>query len=540
MHRRLIPRSLHSRLLLTYLALMLLGLGGMIVWTGLRLQVAVVEQAEHDLELEALIMANALREPLDRWRKGKGFEGRSLPALVRSYAESVGVRVTVIDPSLRVLLSSDDIVPAHFEHDHPELVAAREGLEQHDIRGDEWRNEERLFVAASIMEVEDEEKELEGFVQLSVPMAPLYAEMRRTWTSLVMAGSVVLIATALVSLLLARQVAGPIGNLTAVTEGMAAGNLDQQVTPAGPDEIERLGRAFNRMAERVREMLARHQTFVANAAHELRSPLTSLRLRIDILQRHSQNNPELAMRYLQQMGGEVEYLRRLVDHLLVLSRLDEGQELRRESLDLAPILYEVADEMGPLVQASGLDLAVDVPPHLPAVAANIDPMRMVVRNLLDNAIKYTPAGGRIRLRAMTADGRPLDPSTGLGTGFAQVSSRGSARGDRRPTALTNATAVGGQQSAGVTEASSTVIIQVSDTGPGIPTEHLPHIFDRFYRADKTRSRRHAGAGLGLSLVRSIVEAHSGEVSVESTPGAGSTFTVRLPATTSRGDSHRSS
>ncbi len=478
MRRWVMPRSLQGRLLLTYVVLMLLGLGGLILWTGLRLQTAVVEQTEHDLELEALIIANALREPLEDWREDRDHEGRSLPTLVRSYAESLDVRVTIIDPAYQVLLSSDEAVPVHVEDNHPEIAAARAGWEQHDIRWDEWRQEERLFVAAPIMEVEEGERELKGVVQLSMPMTPLYVEMRRTWMNLVMAGGVVLMVTVLVSLLLAHQVAGPIRNLTAVTEAMAAGDLDQQVIPAGPDEIERLGRAFNRMAERVREMLARQQAFVANAAHELRSPLTSLRLRIEMLQRHGQANPDLARHYLQQMETEIEHLRRLVDHLLTLSRLDEGQAPPQTPLDLAPILYDLADEMAPLIQTAGLHLQVDVPPHLPAVATDAESMRMVMRNLLDNAIKYTPSGGRVTLRAQAEDGM--------------------------------------------------VCIAVSDTGPGIPADHLPHIFERFYRVDKTRSRRQSGAGLGLSLVRSIVEIHGGQVQVHSVPGEGSTFTIYLP------------
>jgi hypothetical protein len=183
--------------LLTYLILIFLGLGGLILWTGLRLQTAIVGQAEHELEFEALVMANALREPLEKWYEGKDPGGRSLKAVIESYARQGGVRVTginpshthaqdekvrvtLLDPSLRMLMSSDEAVPIHVEEEHPELAAARRGWEQHDTRWDEWRNEERLFVAAPIMEIEEGETELEGFVQLSVLMTSLYAEMRRT------------------------------------------------------------------------------------------------------------------------------------------------------------------------------------------------------------------------------------------------------------------------------------------------------------------------------------------------------------------------
>ncbi len=470
------PRSLRGHLLLTYLALMVLSVGGLILWTGQRLQTATVEQAEHNLELEAFVIANALREPLNNWYEGESPGGRSLESLVRSYAQNTGSRVTVIDVRLQVLFSSDERVPIHNEEDHLELIAARAGKEQHDIRWDEWSGEERLFVAAPVSK---EDRKVISFIQLSIPTAPIYDEIRRTWLSLFAAGGIVLATTTLVSLVLARQIARPVQNLTAITEEIAAGHLEQRVTPAGPDEIQRLGRAFNRMAERVREMLARQQTFVANAAHELRSPLTSLRLRLEMLQAYGQSDGELTRRYLGQMEREIDHLRRLVDHLLALSALDEGERLPCTPLDVAPLLYELADEMGPLAQKAGLDLRVNVPPHLPLLITNAEQMRIVVRNLLDNAIKYTPGGGRVTLSAWADNGR--------------------------------------------------VQIAVADTGVGIPAEALPHIFERFYRLDKARSRQQGGAGLGLALVRSIVEAQGGQVEVKSQPGVGSVFTLSLPA-----------
>jgi len=503
-----LSRSLQSRLLLTYVALMVLSVGGLILWTGQRLQAAAIEQAEHNLELEAFIIADALREPLDKWAQGENSEGRSPQSLVRSYAESAGGRVTVTDAGLRVLFSSDERVPTHNEESHPEFVAARAGREQHDIRRDEWSGEERLFVAASVSE---EDRKVLGFVQLSVPMAPIYAEIRQTWLSLFVVGGIALIITALISLVLAHQIARPVQALTVITEQIAAGRLERRVTPAGPDEIQRLGQAFNRMAERVQEMLAQQQAFVANAAHELRSPLTSLRLRLEMLQMHAHGDADLTRHYLRQMEREVDRLRRLVDHLLALSALDEGKRPSCTPLDLAPLLYALVDEMGPLARQADLDLCVDVPPHLPPVMANAEQMHIVVRNLLDNAMKYTPAGGRITLRATTAD-------------LKQRSSGAAGRGGLASGPLDLNTS--GQKAA--------VVIEVADTGIGIPAEALSHIFERFYRVDRAWSRRQGGAGLGLALVRAIVEAHGGHVKVGSQPGQGSVFTVLLPTSETSG------
>jgi signal transduction histidine kinase len=461
---------------------------------GLRLQTAVRERAAHDLHVQALVIANALAEPFEQWQDHTNVDRPAFDALVRSYAHSVGARVTIISPALRVLMSSDKTVPAYIVQEHPEMVTAWTGRTPQDVRWDEWRQEMRLFVAALLR---PEEKAFEGIVQLSIPIAPLTREIRRTWVRLLTAGGVILAVTSLVSLVLAYQVTEPIRHLTAVTEAMAGGRLDQQVTPAGPDEIARLGRTFNRMAEYVQGMIACQQAFVAHAAHELRSPLASLRLRIEMVQCHGPTNPELTQRYLYQMEHDVDHLRRLVDHLLALSSLDEGVVPSLAPLDVAPILYELADELAPLAQAAGVRLCIDVPAHLPAVLANADAIRIIVRNLLDNAIKYTMCSGLVTLQATT-----VDP---------QHSTLNAIKRDARP---------------------STLLMQVIDTGPGVPADHLPHIFERFYRVDKARSRHQGGAGLGLALVRAITEAQGGSVSVESTVDGGSTFTVRLPLYTS--------
>ncbi|MGQ9816010.1 MAG: HAMP domain-containing sensor histidine kinase [Candidatus Roseilinea sp.] len=286
------------------------------------------------------------------------------------------------------------------------------------------------------------------------------------------------------STVLSRYIARPVKTLNAVTEEIAAGHLEQQVSPAGPSEIRRLGYAFNRMAERVREMLARQQAFVADAAHELRSPLTSLRLRLEMLQTHGQTDSAMSQRYLRQMEQEVDHLRRLVDHLLALSSLDEGNRLPQTHLDLTPVLYDLMNDMSLIVQQASLRLETDIPYHLPPVMANAEQIRIIIRNLPDNAIKYTPANGQITIKAWSDN--------------------------------------------------DTVKVSVADTGIGIPADALPHIFERFYRVDKSHSRQQGGAGLGLSLVRSLVEAHGGRVEVHSEPGKGSAFVVSLPTTKTSG------
>ncbi len=473
--------GLSSRLLITYVTLMVLGLGSVILWTGQQITAQHVQQAEHQLDLQAHIIANALREPVDRPdHAATTSTGRSLDDLIGSYASNIGGRVTLVDANLNVIASSDPAVPVHREDNRPEFTAARAGSEHFDIRWDEWSKQERLFVAAPV--AGGDHGAPAGFVQISVPMLPLYAQMSETWLMLGGAGGIVLLLTIIASTLLARQIAVPVQHLTTTSEQIAAGRLDERVAPAGPSEIRRLGLAFNRMAERVQEMLAAQREFVDNAAHELRSPLTGLRLRIEMLQTHGANDPELTRRYLEQMQGEVSYLQRLVDHLLALASVEEGEPAERVELDLAPLLHELADEMTPLARQAGLTFAVDLPDHLPCVQANSDQICSAMRNLLDNAVKYTHAG------TVTFSARAKE---------------------------------------------NAVEIAVADTGIGIPADALSRVFDRFYRTDPARSRNPStrsggGTGLGLSLVHAIVEEHGGRVEVQSREGQGSTFTVILP------------
>ncbi len=477
MHRRLIPRSLQSRLLVVFLAVILLSQGVLVVWLGLSLQGLTIEQAEHDLELEAAILASLLSEPSGYLRVEDSDERQDLENLITSFITDKGVQVSVLDTSLQIVVTTNPEIRERWTEndDRPELVAALNGTEEHDVRKDAWQDESYLFAAISVF---SEQRDVIGVVQFATPMGPVNAEIIRGWIGVVAAGAVVVVVTAFGVHLVTRRVAEPIQNLTAVTRAMAGGDLNQRATPSGPEEFEGLAQDFNRMADRVHDMMARQQAFVSDAAHELRSPLAGARLRIEMLQQHGRDKVELTQQYLPQLLQDMDHLQRLVDHLLALSRLDQGYEMPVSMLDLAPLLYELTDEMRLLFRAADVTLDVEVPPHLPLVSSNAEAIRMVIRNLLDNTIQHTGSGGRVALHAEAEDGM--------------------------------------------------VMISVADTGQGIPSESLPHVFDRFYRVDKARTRK-GGAGLGLSLVRRIAEAHGGHVFVKSHLGQGTTFTVRLPA-----------
>jgi two-component system phosphate regulon sensor histidine kinase PhoR len=228
-----------------------------------------------------------------------------------------------------------------------------------------------------------------------------------------------------------------------------------------------------------RRLEAMRRDFVANVSHELKTPLTSISGYSETLLT-DQTDPETTRRFLQVILGNAHRMQRLVDSLLDLSRIESGRwQPRWEEVDLRSLVQGVFDEYHDRSQAGGVALAMDLAPDAGRLVADEDAVRQVVLNLVDNALRYTPAGGRVLCRSRVEGG-------------------------------------------------GTIALSVSDTGGGITREHLPRIFERFYRADSSRSREEGGTGLGLAIVKHLVEAHGGRVAAESTRGQGTTITAYFP------------
>ena len=231
--------------------------------------------------------------------------------------------------------------------------------------------------------------------------------------------------------------------------------------------------------KRVEEMRA---DFVANASHELRTPLASLSGFIETLQGSARNDPPARERFLDIMKAQANRMARLIDDLLSLSRIELKAHVQPEQqVDLAPIVRQVADGLQTLARDRGVEVRIDMPPEPLAVRADRDELIRVFENLVENALKYGAAGKRVDISIA-----------------------------REP--------------AGDGEA----VVAVRDYGPGIAPEHLPRLTERFYRVDVTESRAQGGTGLGLALVKHILHRHRGRLAIESAPGKGATFTVRLP------------
>jgi two-component system phosphate regulon sensor histidine kinase PhoR len=273
-------------------------------------------------------------------------------------------------------------------------------------------------------------------------------------------------------------------------------NFEAYVTPIEGNDKKTLRAALIVLrdltkAQRVEQMRA---DFVANASHELRTPLASLTGFIDTLRGHARDDPDAQERFLAIMSEQAMRMRRLIDDLLSLTRIELNEHVRPGgSVNLSDVVEEVVNALSPVAVAANIQLEIVEPSSLPNVAGDRDELTQVVQNLVDNAIKY---------------GKPQTAVT------LELGTRRAAPGEPGP--------------------SPAVYIAVKDRGEGIAREHIPRLTERFYRVDVRRSRAIGGTGLGLAIVKHIINRHRGRLIIESKVGEGSTFTAHLPLATEAG------
>lgn len=297
---------------------------------------------------------------------------------------------------------------------------------------------------------------------------------------LAIAGIAALAGSILLALYLSNYVAKPLHRLSRAAWDLAHGNLDRRVEVSGKDEIAMLSRYFNYMAERIDLSARLQKELVANVSHEIRTPLTSIEGFSQALLEDMVESEEDRRRYLEVIGQESRRLKRVLSQLLALSRIDAGAwALHFSTLSPEAFLERMAEKFRPLAEEKGLELFLEPPSGLTEVVTDGDALEQVLTNLLDNAVKFTPPGGRVTLSADRTSGGGLR-------------------------------------------------IQVRDTGKGIPPQDLERVFERFFRVERSRAQDYGGSGLGLAVCRELVHLLGGRISAWSEPGKGSVFIVELP------------
>ena len=309
-------------------------------------------------------------------------------------------------------------------------------------------------------------------------MSQIYSDFRASFNeALAYATLAAIIAAIALSLYLSSSITAPVKAMSLATQHIADGYYEERVPVRGEDELAQLAMRFNQMAEKLDQVELMRRQLIGDVSHELRTPLTAIKGSMEGL---IDGVLPATEETFQQIHAETDRLNRLVDDLQELSRVEaHAYELNLQPLDVASLVSTVAKRLSSQIEAKQIVLGLELAPDLPQVLVDPDRAIQILTNLTANAVQYTPDAGRILISAKPTNGE--------------------------------------------------VQISVQDTGIGIPKEHLPHIFDRFYRVDKSRSRRAGGgSGIGLTIARALVEVHGGRIWVESAgEGAGTTFTFTL-------------
>ena len=389
-----------------------------------------------------------------------------------------------------------DQVPATIAVSNPDgsvfaWARPREGdrLRETGLAPDDLVEPQHRWFEVVLPNVEPGLTDAEGRLRLTVVLSDPYTPRQHTLDSvrgaLVAAGGLALLVSILVGTMAARSVTRPLAGLRRASAKLAQGDLDERVPPSGIAELDQLGQQFNLMADRLRESLTllsadrdRLREFVADVSHELRTPIAALRTFTE-LQQEGEVDDDTRREFMGRSAEQIARLEWLSTNLLDLSRIEAGIfPLDVRPGDLRDPVRSTVEAHAGVAEEREISLTAEVPGG--PVELPFDRQRIVqlVTNLVGNALKFTPRGGAVKLRLL----------------------------DR----------------------ADAVLIEVRDTGPGIPAAELPRIFERFYRATNTGEARGIGSGLGLAIAKSIVEMHGGGIEVESVPGEGSLFRVVLP------------
>ncbi len=463
--------SLRKRLTLWYSALLVAIIVGMGMAVYGIMQWALINDIDAMLDETAeLINNNSRFVPLQGYDRSVPF-GIDLPSLDVFRASGVEVQVWLLhEGNYHFVDSSANLRDYDRPLDADMLGTQKKVYHNVSIGGSEWR------VRTSPITFGDR---VVGSIQVAGSLAPVHQALRGLLLTILFSGAVAAIGAAIMSRVLARRVIQPITDITQAASYIAgAKDLSTRLEYDGPmDEIGQLNAVFNQMMQRLEHIFTVQQRFVADISHELRTPLTTVRGNVELIKRYGVDDHSIEAIY-----SEVDRMSRLVNDLLMLARADYGGlEIELHPLDLDSLMMDVFQNAKGMARAKGRALEFKLT-HIEPLQINGSPDRMkqVLFNLIDNAIKHTDDGGTISL-SLARQGQYA-------------------------------------------------VMRVSDTGVGIPPEHVERIFDRFYQTDPSRAHHdpNDGFGLGLSIAKWIVEAHHGTISVESQLHKGTTFVISIP------------
>jgi len=476
------PRSLNTRLVLSHLAVSFASIVLLAAYASRTIFQEAFAQTEHNLQGVAVAVGNAIELPIQELQNGTVQPKYIKDFMTRLFEDTPEVSFTVYLPDGSALADSGNELPPRANYENaPEVVEAlQSGLGRSTNIRLNLKGELMMYTAVLVQR----EIEVTAILRLGIPLQPTIDSARRSLGILILVALAIASGVSLVGWRLAKNIANPIQVLTKAAENMEGGDLGVRVKPSGPQELIRLAEAFNNMANRLQSFVSELRAFVANASHELRTPLTAIKLRTEALREGALEEPEVAKQFLGEIDSEIDRVVRMVNDLLDLSRMEAGLEIgKRTILNLGTLAHEVYEIFSIRAKRDDVSLNLDIDSDLLPVKGDEDQLRRVFYNLVENAIKYTPSGGQVEILLRSGPNN------------------------------------------------NCVRLLVRDTGPGISPEHLPHVFERFYRAETPQQPRPGttrGSGLGLAIAKSIVENHGGQIGVSSQVGKGTTIWADLP------------
>ena len=470
-----------TRLILSHLLVGIVSIGLISVFAAYFILRSGQHEIQHTLENQAFLLSGALSSPFSDIIETHGSTKPLSDIIDQFITKYPNLKYSVFDPKAQLVLTNEGISIQDTSYlKFPEVTQAFQGTSGYDVRK-AANGTTTCYIAVPI----PGDNNLNGVLRLSTPLYPGMVPTYQSLTFLAILSLLLLIAVAALGWIQSISLARPIQNLTETSIRLSRGELTARATPSGPHELHQLADTFNQMAARLQANLAGLQAFVANASHELRTPLTAVKLNVEALREGALDEPKIAHRFLKQIEDELDHLNRMVNDLLLLSRIEANRDtVPYETMDISQLVKETRAFWQARAQKADLALSlVSTNEQIPMVRGNEDQLRQLLENLLDNSIKNTPPGGCVEIAISRNPNRP------------------------------------------------SVHMEVRDDGRGISEEHLPHVFERFYHIDEAQGSANkyaSGSGLGLAIAKSIVEAHGGEIGIKSLPGIGTTIWVDFP------------
>ena len=463
-------QSIRWRLVLTYFIIIVLTLGLISVYITNAIRQYTVEQKK----VQAMTQANVIAGYISQYQD---YSSTSINYLLESQSTSGNSRILMLDKEAKIIYDSNNGVlqqkymPTAVVLD---AINGKNGVEQITTTKDE------LLVGAAAPVMKD--KEITGVIYYQESAADAVDFMDRIYATMIMLIILVSVLIGVISFFMAGIITDPIRDLTEKLSKATEDKQDYYIEKTTGGEIGKLIDSFNKMTEQIQLQEEKRQEFVSNASHELKTPLSSIKLISDSLLNAQDAPQEMVNEFLTDMNAQVDRLTRIVDKLLTLTRMDNSANVSRMEFavtDLTELCSNITKALRPLAEQKHISLIYEAETTIYSKVER-DRIWEGIYNVLDNSIKYTKEGGNVSLK--------------------------------------------------LSKDETNVIIEISDTGIGIAPEEKYKIFDRFYRVDKARARETGGTGLGLSIALTAVELHGGEIVVESEEGVGSTFRIIFPIT----------